>query len=270
MPRSLGARAARLAAALPSLGLIAAGLVLLAFLASDLGPEPARAQGTQWEPRRLTGSHAAQPREGLYLAGDALRFAVDREGNRVRLRFVGEDEDFYLTIAPGQLGGRVLKYDTGETALKVAGWGEVTVYTREAPGGIPASLIGDPPAAHAGVPSPQKLKALAADIGQRLQYVGGITLNFDADWSELGNDANAARLVLDTLQNSARAFEILARSPEKRKAIAARFDTVRVAPDRRMIARIKDRTLTITYMPSEGAAGRPSSHAIAIALSDLL
>ena len=37
----------------------------------------------------------------------------------------------------------MLKYDTGEVALQVAGWGGLTLYTANEPGGIPAERADD-------------------------------------------------------------------------------------------------------------------------------
>src|SRR5262245_5984771 len=81
---------------------------------------------------------APAPSDGRYLADDQLRFMIDTSDDQIRLRFMDSDEIFYLTSEPAPLGGRVLKYDTGEVALQVAGWGGVTLYTDTERGGIPA------------------------------------------------------------------------------------------------------------------------------------
>src|SRR5215471_17100064 len=78
--------------------------------------------------------------DGLYTANDQLLLYIDHSQGQVRLKFDDNDEVFYLTNEPGALGGRVLRYDTGEVALQVAGWGGVTLYTDEFKGGVPLDL----------------------------------------------------------------------------------------------------------------------------------
>ena len=68
---------------------------------------------------------------------------IDVENDQIRLRFLDSDEIFYLTSEPAPFGGRVLKYDTGEVALQVAGWGGLTLYTEDERGGVPAERADD-------------------------------------------------------------------------------------------------------------------------------
>jgi hypothetical protein len=89
-------------------------------------------------PSRLIGASQPLPRDGTYVTDDRLTFVVDRRGDSVRLRFDGGNEVFYLSSEAAPMGGRVLKYDTGAVALKVAGWGGVTLYTAAAKSGLPA------------------------------------------------------------------------------------------------------------------------------------
>ncbi len=64
-------------------------------------------------------------------------------GDKYLLRFDGGPENFVLYGDRVALGGRELKYDTGALALKISVWGGVTLYTQEAPGGLPATRTGD-------------------------------------------------------------------------------------------------------------------------------
>ena len=119
--RLRGHRAARpsafLASVLSVLG-AALGLGLALF-----GAPPAKA--VEVPPSKFLLAPTPQlPGDGIYLAGD-LMFMVTHLAGQVRLRFTDKDEIFYLVSEPASLGGRVLKYDTGEVALQVAGWGEI-------------------------------------------------------------------------------------------------------------------------------------------------
>ena len=81
---------------------LAAALPTLAFAAEDAPP------------RLLLPPVAPMPADGRYLAADRLRFMIDHDEDQIRLRFIGSDEVFYLSSEPAPLGGRVLKYDSGD------------------------------------------------------------------------------------------------------------------------------------------------------------
>src|SRR5271166_5238180 len=97
---------------------------------------------------RLFADRVGYIAPGAYLAGDRVPFTLDTAGSEYLLRFAGSPEVFVLYADRVSLGGRVLKYDSGETALKVSGWGGMTLYTDAVPGGLPAERSGDstPPA----------------------------------------------------------------------------------------------------------------------------
>ena len=110
---------------------------MLTFALPSLGAEEPPAV------RLLLPPLAPAPADGRYMADDQLRFMIDVENDQIRLRFIDSDEVFYLTSEPAPFGGRVLKYDTGEVALQVAGWGGLTLYTEDDRGGVPAERADD-------------------------------------------------------------------------------------------------------------------------------
>src|SRR5215475_12869813 len=73
--------------------------------------------------RRLNSDRIGYVEPGTYLAGDRIQFALDAAGANYLLRLAGSPETYVLYVDNAALGGRVLKYDSGETALKVSGWG---------------------------------------------------------------------------------------------------------------------------------------------------
>src|SRR6185436_11635914 len=80
---------------------------------------------------------------GTYLAGDPIKFTLDRYGSRYLLRVSGDPEIYVLYANRASVGGRELKYDSGATAISIAGWGGITFYTDAKPGGLPAVRTGD-------------------------------------------------------------------------------------------------------------------------------
>src|ERR1700761_8976336 len=158
---------------------------------------------------------------GAYTAGD-IQFTLLPYGDKYLLRYEGDPEVYVLYVDSGSLGGRVLKYDSGVTAIRVTGWGGMTIYTDSKPGGLPAARTGDstPPAMpQASLTDMQKA---ATDETQHVAYVRKLKLAFTADWNALAaNDAQRA-LAFDTLQNTARGIDRFAAVAAARSAFAAK------------------------------------------------
>ena len=83
---------------------------------------PARAQDS-FDGGRLSLERIGEVKPGAYLAGDSVHFALVSDGDNFLLRFDNNPEVFVLYTGHASLGGRILKYDSGETVLQVAGWG---------------------------------------------------------------------------------------------------------------------------------------------------
>ncbi len=73
---------------------------------------------------------------GAYTAGD-VQFTLDRYEDKYLLRVAGDPEVYVLYVDSGSLGGRVLKFDSGAIAIRVAGWGGMTIYTDAKPTACP-------------------------------------------------------------------------------------------------------------------------------------
>ena len=239
-----------------------APVLALTFALPSLGAEEPPAV------RLLLPPLAPAPADGRYLADDQLRFMIDVENDQIRLRFLDSDEIFYLTSEPAALGGRVLKYDTGEVAFQVAGWGGLTLYTEDERGGVPAERADDETDHFEPAPVAAKdARAFALKLAQGLEQAHDFGVGFAADWDELSQGDGVRALAVDSMRNAAYALDRLAETPE-RDAIASRFHLVRVAAAAEPGVKMQDGVLVISYTPEDGPSARPSSRAIERVLAD--
>jgi Domain of unknown function (DUF4908) len=233
-----------------------APLLAPAFSFPSLGAEQAPAV------RLLLPPLAPAPAAGRFLVDDELRFMMDVKDDQIRLRFINSDEIFYLTSEPAPLGGRVLKYDTGEVALQIAGWGGLTLYTDNDPGGVPAERADDDLDQFEPRPvAARDVRAFALKLAQDLAVAHDFGIGFVADWDELSQGDGVRALAVDAMRNASYALQRLAAGPE-RDAIADRFHMVRVTAAPESDVRMQDGALVISYMPEGGPSARPSSRAI--------
>jgi hypothetical protein len=237
-------------------------LVLMVAAFPSLGAEqPAPAL------RLLLPPLASAPADGHYVIDDQVRFVIDVDGEQIRLRFIDSDEIFYLKSEPAPLGGRVLKYDTGEVALQVAGWGGVTLYTDADRGGIPSERADED--AEGFEPAPvaaRDVRGYALRLAQELAVSHDFGIGFAADWDVISKVDGVRQLAIDAIRNAAYALARLAAAPE-RNALADRFHLIRVMAAPEPGARMEDGVLVVTYTPEAGPSARPSSRAIARVLA---
>jgi hypothetical protein len=250
---------------------LALGLGLAAALAAG-GPGRAQtaARGSRAVPRRLATPPKPVPENGTYFANGEIVFVVDHLANQVRLRFADNDEVFYLSSEPASLGGRLLKYDTGDTALRVAGWGGVTLYTESARNGVPAERSGDAEALDPPPVAANDIKRFAAALSQDLSDRASLAVGFAADWNGLAKNDRARQLTSEAMRNAALALKSVVRQRGGRSR-AARITIVRAVAGEAPGVKISNGVLTITYCeddtpqaqkivgPAQALAGRPSS-----------
>jgi hypothetical protein len=243
-------------------GIIAALILVTAWTASAAAQESMS--------QKLSAGHIGGVEPGSYIAADSVRFTLDPFGDKYLLRIGGEPEVFVLYIDRAALGSRVLKYDTGSTALQVSGWGALTLYPDGDPTGLPAVRDGDSsPPALLTVSLPE-MQAAAQDEGQHLAYTRQLNVIFVADWGKLGDDANARALAFDAMQNVARGLDRFAARDDARNAVVQRIDTIRLSVAKNSGIALSGKTLLIALDPDRGYSGRLSSRAVAHALAHLL
>lgn len=241
--------------------------VSIAMVLAVAAPATVRSAEAQ---SRLPTDRLAYVEPGSYLAGDSASFDLAGEDGHYLLRFHGSPEVFVLHADHGPLGGRVLRYDSGETALHVAGWGGITLYTDSAPQGLPATRTGDAPALAPPAISLSDMKNAAADEAQHLAYAEHMQIRFQADWNALAANATARAFAFDALENAARGIARFVSVARRRDLFAGRVSSVEVAIGARPSLRLNGKTLAVAFNPAKGFAGRSSSRAIAHALGHLL
>ncbi|HWA69221.1 MAG TPA: DUF4908 domain-containing protein [Rhizomicrobium sp.] len=224
----------------------------------DAGPGVAPAMASRLAAERVS---AVEP--GLYSAGED-GFSLEPYGNgKYLLRFDGGNENFVLTAERGSLGARILKYDTGATALRVSVWGGLTLYTLDNPGGIPATRQGDAPPPPALAVSPGELQTAFGDEASHIVYMQKVVLKFSADPAVMAADAQTRGRAFDALTNAAAGIErFLAALPAARQSFARRISTVKVAEGGKPTVTIAGSTLLVSFVPGEGHEGHASSLAI--------
>lgn len=226
--------------------------------------EPASARPGFFE--RLLSGRLASVEDGSYVAGDKIHFQLERAGHDFLLRFDNDPETFVLYADRTSMGGRVLKYDSGETAIRVANWGALTLYTDAQPNGLPAMRSGDAPSLSATPVSVQNVQFQAAQEAARLGHVRHLHIAFVVDWSVLETNSGLCAAANNALENAARGIERYARDSRSRKELTSHVRTVTLATGRKPTLTLQDKTLIVTFNPEQPYSGSASSRAIARAL----
>jgi hypothetical protein len=221
---------------------------------------------------RLSAERVGDVRPGIYSTGDgSIVFTLEPYNDKYLLSFQNSPEVFVLSVEHGSLGARVLKYDTGTTAIRVSVWGGMTLYTSTAPGGIPATRQGDaPPPVQLAVSQPD-LQTAMQDETSHLTYVQNVDLHFSADPSVLAADPETRGWAFGALVNAATGIErYLASLPTARQIFTKRINSVKLAEGGKPTITLAGQTLLVSFVPGEGHEGHASSLAIQEELSKLL
>jgi hypothetical protein len=219
---------------------------------------------------RLSSDRLGRIDSGTYLAADRISFALDSSGANYLLSFTGTPEIFVLHPDSASMGGRILKYDTGETALQVSGWGALTLYTDTETDGLPAVRTGDFTAPVLPAVSLDEVQNAAREDTGELGALDHLAVTINADWAALANNGQARAIALDAMENVARGIERFCRSAHRHDAFARRVTSVTLAMAGRPTVTLEDKILFVTFNPDLGYEGRASSRSIAFALGMLL
>ena len=221
---------------------------------------------------RLAAERMSTVLPGRYSAGENGVFILEPYGAaKYLLSFVGHTENFVLTVERASLGAKMLKYDTGATALRVSVWGGLTLYTQDAPQGAPATYQGTTPPSQALTISVGELQTAVNNEASHLAYVQNIALKFSADSAILTADPETRGRAFDALTNAAVGIErFLAATPGARAILAKRINSVKVAEGGKPTIALLGQMLLVSFVPGEGHEGHASSLAIQQELAKLL
>jgi hypothetical protein len=176
-----------------------------------------------------------------------------------------------LTMERSSFGAKIFKYDTGATAIRVSIWGGMTLYTHDAPQGLPATFQSDAPAPVPLAISTNELVTAFGDETSHFDYVENIPLKFSADPAVLSADPETRGRAFDAMTNAATGIQrFIAETPTARQILAHRINSVKVAEGGKPTVAISGQTLLVSFVPGEGHDGHSSSLAIEIELSKLL
>src|SRR5579862_8851195 len=219
---------------------------------------------------RLSSDRLGHVETGTYQAAEKAEFELGTAGSAYLLRCNGSPEIFVLTPESAPMGGRVLRYDSGETALQVSGWGGLTFYTDADPEGLPAVRTGAVPVFSLGTVTADDIRVAADDLADTIERTRRMNLAFAVDWSSVPDTSSARARALDAMENIARGIERLGRSLRSRQILSRRVSQVLIARGGTPAVKLSGKLLLITFNPETGYEGRASSRAIASALGTLL
>ena len=247
--------------------LLASGSVAWAQPDAPPGVPPAMAMSS-----RLAAERVGAVQGGIYTAGENNSFTLQAyPGGKYLLRFSGHPETFVLNVERASLGAKLLKYDTGTTAIRISVWGGLTLYTQNAPQGVPATYQGVAPASPPLAISAMELQTAINDEGSHLTYVQNVPLKFSADAAVLAADPETRGRAFDALTNAAVGIErFLAAAPSARPALVKRVNSVKVAEGGKPTVSLVGQTLLVSFVPGEGHEGHASSLAIQQELTKLM
>lgn len=243
-------------------------LLWLPFLFATLLPQTASAQESLQE--RLKSDRMGYLQPGAYVAGDRISFTLDQSGQNYLLRFDSSPEVFVLYQDHAAMGGRMLKYDSGETALSVSGWGGATLYMASAPDGLPVERTGDSAPLALQPTSMTEIQDAVSDESQHLSHARRLDLGITANWGKLSADPQARIVALEALENAGRSLDRFTASPAGRNVLIHRVDAVLLEEAPRPEVSLRGRTLVVSFNPGQGFAGSASSRVIGRALTRLL
>src|SRR5579871_1684522 len=215
---------------------------------------------------RLSSDRLGHLEPGRYLAGEKAEFELSPSGSNYLLRCSASPEVFVVTADSAPMGGRVLRYDSGETALQVSGWGGVTFYTDKDPEGLPAVRTGFAPPPSLPATSSDDIQVAGEDLTAELARSRRISIVFSVDRSSASGTSLVRARALDAMENIVRGVERLGRSVRSRQALSRKISSVMLTRGSTPAVKLSGKTLLITFNPDTGYQGRASSRAIASAL----
>jgi hypothetical protein len=236
---------------------------LAAANAFGFAANPAAAAAPAWlrhalHRTRQTGEwQAAPPPVARYTIDEGGVFVLDRSARYPLIKFDDSPEVWVLYPSRAPRGDIIYKNDMGEPMLRATKLGGMTVFTPRRPGGSAAALDG------AGVPlrvpplGPAALWHVLFQASIRCTRAGQHLIGIEA----LDVSSASDGLVADAAQVTSEAMAELAARPDGKALLASVAKVAFVEGGGSNVA-VHGGVVTITVVPSQGLAGRPSSQRI--------
>ncbi len=201
---------------------------------------------------------SASPPVARYVSESGGAFVFDQAAPQPLIKFDNSAEVWVLSAQPASRGDVIYRNDLGEPVLRVTKLGGMILFTDDAPMGAAAALSGkassiQPPAILSFSVFVQRVRIATARASRAAQH--------DIEFATVEDvRPETSVLAADSATVVAEAFERMARKGDR--SIISRIVRVLLAEGRKPAAALKDGSLTITYAPDQGLAGRPSSKRI--------
>lgn len=188
-------------------------------------------------------------------AGTGRGFTLDRTGPQPLLKYDDSDEVYALSVSNAPRGDEFLKNDVGRIVLKVTELGNVILFMPGDKHGSPAGLDGQTEPLSLPTGSAGDAEQGRSSPAQAESAVAGVMITIEDELAQYDNWAQ------DALGNAMRGVR---RAGVK---ISAPLAEIRLSFEKAPSARYADGVLDIGVAPHQGYAGRPSSEAVARAMS---
>jgi hypothetical protein len=193
-----------------------------------------------------------------YELDDGGVFILDRSTPRPLLKFDDSPEIWVLQAGAGPRGDVIYRNDAGEPMLRATKLGGMTVFTDRRPDGSAAALEGQASPLRVPPLGPQALFDRFYQASVRVTRAAQHPVAF-----ETREDAVplTAGLLADAALVTTQALVSVAARPNG-KALLTHLSDVMIAQGSRPGASLQRGVLTVTIVPAQGVAGRPSSRKI--------
>jgi hypothetical protein len=192
-----------------------------------------------------------------------IGFVLDLTGEAPKLRFDGSEEILVLRWAPAAGGDRLLVREDQFVVLRVSALGGITLFTPENMRGVPVAP--DRRAVQplrTNAPPLAMVQDYASRIMAQARAETGRMVLFEADWDVAARDPVVRALLFDSIRNAGTALINWIRSGPGRDAAGVTLKRIRFVAGPAVIPYRQGDMLVVTFTPSMGLGGRPSSSVI--------
>lgn len=254
---------------------LALGLALGSALGLGLAATPGAAAQESLLRQALVGERAET--KARYAVETGRRtFVLEPAGEGALMRFDGAFEVFALTASPGPRGDTIYRLDTGEEFVRLTGLGGATLFPRERREGVPATRLPTATAGVAAAPSrglsaPPAFALPASDapaLARAVEDLSATFLEYGAGavnvWVSPEGERHPAPMT-----DAVKVTEIgVTQTLRATARTAADIDAVKFEVGSGPAAKRQGVALIVVVDPHAGYFGRPSSFAVANAMTE--